>query len=144
MLMLLLLVGCSTPAPQKAEIIYPTENEYQNSELNISYMLGHNQYTFSAESKNSEILISSQNNAQVIESKKIDKDQYINFAKKVSDFAKNFLSKNPHHKKADCKTPFSIEIRVNDKKSFIQGCRQQDKEGELGKLIRDGEILFFQ
>ncbi|MEK2688203.1 hypothetical protein [Bdellovibrio sp. GT3] len=80
-------------------------------------------------------------NEKVIENRPVSREKYIAFANRVYDFAEKYNGSVATQD--DCKSPFTIRMEKAGAVKDVQGCRGSDETGELGKIIREGEILFY-
>ncbi|WP_413584668.1 hypothetical protein [Bdellovibrio sp. HCB274] len=141
MLSLLVLSACATPAKKDESFISPSAATVPANSISINYALRHNVYLFELNSKGGrEFDAKSAVNEKVIENRKISREHYISFANRIYDFAEKY--KDNKAVDSDCRSPFKIRMEKNGQVSEVEGCRTNDT-GELGKIIREGEILFY-
>jgi len=76
----------------------------------------------------------------VIDEATIRKEKYLHFAEKVFNFAKTAqrIPSDDH----ECRSPFSITLKIDAKTYTSKGCRVQG-EGSFGALVREGEFLLY-
>ncbi|WP_413557693.1 hypothetical protein [Bdellovibrio sp. HCB209] len=136
------LAACATKPAKEKNFISPEASKVPSNTISINYALRHNSYLFELQSVgDAEFSAKSVVNEKVIEKRKISRDNYISFANRIYDFAEKYKAGPVVGE--ECKTPFSIRLVKDGEISEVQGCRTQDGGGELGKIIREGEILFY-
>ncbi|WP_413575037.1 hypothetical protein ACLVWU_12315 [Bdellovibrio sp. HCB290] len=141
LLSLLVLSACATPAKKDDNFISPDATAVPTNSISINYALRQNVYLFELNSQGGrEFDAKSAVNEKVIEKRKISKEHYISFANRIYDFAEKY--KDSKSADSDCRSPFKIRMEKNGQVSEVEGCRTNDT-GELGKIIREGEILFY-
>ncbi|MDX9730889.1 MAG: hypothetical protein RBT63_03875 [Bdellovibrionales bacterium] len=135
-------ISCATPPSKPFLQENDTTTQLQNAII-IQYTLGHNQYTFEIKSRPDDLFkVRSLVNEKVIEEKKIAKEKYVSFANKVHEYAQSVPVQQTSFE--ECQHPYSILIQKDrEADKTIRGCRSDDTKGALGRLIREGEILFY-
>jgi len=141
------LPACST-SPSARDSAAEQVAHAQSTQVEISYVLGHNQHRFTGQS-------SSQGNSQgrsqkaevttyfekdIVQQADVDSSKYLGFVTKVVAFAQT-----PHRIPAqsdECRSPFSVTVKIDEKTYTSDGCRFSD-EGGLSRLVRDGEFLLY-
>ena len=133
------LTACAGSAP-KPESPPDKGGGEATSSVDITYMLGHNQRRFYAESKAGGVLAQTFLDRQIVEAGQIDREHYLGFLKKASSFidaaGKTSLERIP------CRSPFTVTVRVGEATQATKGCRSADESG-ISHLVRDGEFLLF-
>lgn len=127
------LMGCATP-----QLITPANAK--KSKIEIDYVLGHSRYRYIASGGENDAEISSYRDEQQIETKKISPDKYEDFALRLE---KAIRSSPVGVVDENCRTPYQIKITIEDRTSMMSGCRSADSEGQIGKLLKEGEFLFY-
>lgn len=136
------LAACATKPTQPENFIPPGAQVVPKNTISINYSLRHNAYLFQLQSVNdADFTAKSAVNEKVIEDRKIARDKYISIANRIYDFAETY--KKTKTATEECKSPFNIRMEKNGQVNEVQGCRSNDESGELGKIIREGEILFY-
>ncbi|QLY24266.1 hypothetical protein [Bdellovibrio sp. KM01] len=137
-----MLAACATKPAKEESFIPPGIQVVPKNTISINYSLRHNAYLFQLQSVNdSDFSAKSAVNEKVIEDRKIARDKYISIANRIYDFAESY--KKTKAGTEECKSPFNIRMEKNGQVNEVQGCRSNDESGELGKIIREGEILFY-
>jgi len=133
------LCGCSThPVARDA-----TSDEVAHAEITqveISYVLGHNQHRFTAQSAAQKAEVTTYLEKDIVQQANVDSAKYLSFVSKVVSFAQK-----PHRTPAqadECRSPFSVTVKIDGKTYTSDGCRFSD-EGSLSRLVRDGEFLLY-
>jgi hypothetical protein len=138
-----MLASCASS--NKYEIEKIEERDLVESSVNITYQTGHKIYSFKAWSVENNAQMANYLNNQLIEEKEISYEQYLDFSNQALELAKSHPEFAEEEKTDElCKMPFSIEIKTPDRIKNLMGCRSDDEEGRLGRLIRTGEILFYK
>ncbi len=136
------VAACASTPTQESSFISPGIQEVPKNTISINYSLRHNAYLFELQSVNeTDFTAKSAVNEKIIEDRKIPRDKYISIANRIYDFAEKY--KKTQAAVPECKAPFNIRMIKNGQVSEVQGCRSNDEAGELGKIIREGEILFY-
>ncbi|UYL07577.1 hypothetical protein B9G69_011025 [Bdellovibrio sp. SKB1291214] len=137
------IAACATKPANETTFIQPAASVVPKNTISINYSLRHNIYLFQLQSVNdSEFNAKSVVNEKVIEDRAIPREKYISFANRIYDFAEKYKSEKLAAV-PDCKAPFNIRLEKAGQVEEVQGCRSNDASGELGKIIREGEILFY-
>lgn len=134
----LILTACST-APYKVEF----DNSLSKSRVEVNYNLGHDAYILLLSSNEKNFMISSYVNGQQLEHALLSEEQFSEFAQKVSDLVHSIQKESDLGIDPSCKAPFSIVVQNAGNKALTEGCRSEDENGQLGRLIREAEILFY-
>lgn len=138
-----LMGACATKPAAETTFIQPAATVVPKNTISINYSLRHNVYLFQLQSVNDvDFTAKSTVNEKVIEDRKIPREKYISFANRIYDFAEKYKAKKLASVD-DCKAPFNIRLEKDGKVDEVQGCRSNDESGEFGKIIREGEILFY-
>jgi hypothetical protein len=136
------LAACASTPNKNSDFIAPGAQAVPKNTISINYSLRHNAYLFQLQSVgDAEFTAKSTVNDKVIEDRKIARDKYISIANRIYDFAEKY--KKTQGTVAECKAPFNIRLVKSGEVTEVQGCRSNDESGELGKIIREGEILFY-
>lgn len=127
-------LGCAS----KQHLITP-ENLRQ-SQIEITYMLGHSLYKYVATGGKTKAEVSSYRDNQVLEKRTIPLARYQEFSAKLED-----AIRSAPHQEVDpsCRTPYKIHIIIEDKERTTSGCRNTDSEGQIGQILKEGEFLFY-
>lgn len=139
---LVFLAACAGKPGKDDKFLSPEVSRVPSNTVSINYALRHNVYLFELQSVgDTEFSVKSTVNEKQIEKRKISRDNYISFANRIHEFAEKY--KQVPSNGDECKSPFSIRMEKDGQVSEVQGCRSNDNSGELGKIIREGEILFY-
>ena len=130
----ILLTSCTTGS----KVIEPAN--VQNSNVTISYNLGHSRYQFLATAKDEIAEISSWRDDKVLERKNISLEKYLKFADQVHLAIQSY---KPETREEECRTPFQISLVSQKKQKTVNGCRGDAGDGQIGKVIKEGEHLFY-
>jgi hypothetical protein len=115
-----------------------------DSSIDISYVLGHSHRRFLAKAKDSNCVAQSYFDQQILKENEIDGKHYEEFFSKVSKFmtAPQRVPAAQAASSEECRSPFTVTVRLGKKTQAFQGCRGSD-EGALAHLVKDGEFLLF-
>jgi hypothetical protein len=137
------MAACASKPTAETTFIEPAISAVPKNTISINYSLRHNQYLFQLQSVNDkDFTAKSAVNEKVIEDRKIPREKYISIANRIYDFAEKYKA-TKSAAVPECKAPFNIRLEKDGKVDEVQGCRSNDESGELGKIIREGEILFY-
>jgi hypothetical protein len=119
-------------------------SELLDSGVEIRYSLARSAYRLELVAEKGEAMALSGVNEQSLEKRKIDIDSYLSFVNKASLIAHELERGDDLEAIAECKTPYTITLRKNGQTaSQVSGCRSSDPEGKIGRLIQEGEFLFY-
>lgn len=110
----------------------------EESEVEISYLLGHQLYQINAINLNGKREVSSGRDGVILEKAVVQQDQFVEFAKFAEKTARE-SSENPLIE--NCRSPFSIRIKVKSNELISSGCRTDQGHVAISDLIRKGESL---
>lgn len=127
-----LLMGCVSPP----RVIKP--ETVQDSEVTISYNLGHSRYRFLAKADSEKAEISSWRDDKILAKRAIPLTKYLEFADQVHQAIK---SRSTSTASGECRTPFRIEMVAKDDQYTVSGCRGESGDEKIGQLIKEGEFL---
>ncbi len=128
--------GCASSKP-KLDTSKQTPEE-GDSNIEITYVLGHNRYKFCAAATESMAAGQTFIEREKLQDSKIDLAKYTAFLKRVSEFSA-LPQRTPA---AFCRSPFTIAVRIGKRKEVLSGCRTGN-EAELSKIIQEGEFLLY-
>ena len=136
------LSGCSsTPkaiSPPQIEASVPSLASSKN-QIDIQYTLGRrDHYRFYAMDEGDTAKASTYLNRQILDEGAIDRNQFENFLKKVLQY----VQESPKATNGPCRSPFTIQVKIENKVSSASGCRSDD-HGRLSRLIQEGEFLLY-
>jgi hypothetical protein len=133
------LSACST-SPASRESAADQVAHAQSTQVEISYVLGHNQHRFTAQSSSQKAEVTTYLEKDIVQQADVDSSKYLGFVTKVVAFAQT-----PHRTPSqfdECRFPFSVTVKIDEKTYTSDGCRFSD-EGGLSRLVRDGEFLLY-
>ncbi|MBC7385079.1 MAG: hypothetical protein H7301_02820 [Cryobacterium sp.] len=142
-LLLLGFFGCSSTEKNwvPSEV---SRDDLRESSVEVRYTLAQNNYRLQVAAVNGEVNGYNGVNEQPIERQKIRSVSYLNFLKKASSILDSLKKKMKNEEIKDCKTPFLLTVqRSGEPLEKIAGCRSHDSEGQVGRLIQEGEFLFY-
>lgn len=128
------LTSCASPP----RLITP--ETVQNSQVNISYNLGHSRYRFLAKADSKKAEISSWRDDKVLAKRAIPLSKYLEFADQVHRAVKSH-SATPAS--GECRTPFRIQMVSKEDQYTVSGCRGESGDEKIGQLIKEGEFLLY-
>lgn len=131
------------------------QTELSDSSVDISYVLGHSHRRFVAWARSESFGGQTLLEHQILRESGIDRHHYTEFLSKVEQFVSTPLRKpadqgaaaatrpsTPPQSGNQCRTPFTVTLRIGTDTKTLQGCRGAD-EGALSHLVRDGEFLLY-
>lgn len=152
--------GCATPpaarpidatsasATASANAFTDAPAPLADSQVDISYVLGHSHRRFLARAKDASCVAQAFLDRQVLRENEVSSKQYEAYFGKVSQF----VAANANRARAgaqqrmpaeeDCRSPFKVTVHRGSASESFQGCRGAD-DGALAHLVRDGEFLLF-
>lgn len=136
----LLISACATKKP------HIDQRNLSESQVDISYMLGHSSYRYRASSKKETAEIASYRDQSLLEKRTIPMETYKSFMKKVEEaLQKSNASSGPptQEELQGCRTAYSVSVKTKQQKMAMSGCRSEDTEGFIGQLIKEGEFLMY-
>jgi hypothetical protein len=140
----LLLSACSTAPKSKEPAAARTVKLDDSSGVEIRYVFQHNHYRLEMRSENGKVEATNGVNEQPLERRTIHPGRYSEFLKKASTTAEEIERASRGHEFAECKVPFTLRLLSGGKaKKEITGCRTNDPHGKIGRLIQEGEFLFY-
>jgi hypothetical protein len=114
-----------------------------DSELDITYVLGHDLHRFVARAKDRRILGRTFLDRELLKKNAIDEKRYSELFEKVVEFVEN-----PAHEAPDalgsCRTPFTVRVRAGGESITTSGCRTSEMGMQLSQLARDAEFLLLR
>lgn len=138
------LSSCSTPS-EKTSFEPSSSDELRDSTVEIHYSLAQNFYRLEVSAKEGKIEGVNGVNSQSLEKRKIGRSQYLSFVNQASIVARTILREAKSDIPQDCKTPYALTVsRKGDAPLKVSGCRSHDPEGRIGRLIQEGEFLFYK
>lgn len=107
-----------------------------NTEFTIRYTIGDDIYHYhSNENRNVEVT----RNDTMIEKEEITLGKY----HKILSAIEKYVRKSKNKMDEFCRGPYRVNLKLRDYESEYFSCRSRDKNGELGRLIREIEILLY-
>ena len=146
------LPGCASPGSAGADDSSGSRKELSaqsrsavlvDSEVDITYVLGHDLHRFLARAKDQRILGRTFLDRELLKKSSIDGKRYSELFEKAADFVQN-----PAHRAPDslggCRSPFTVKIRAGAESLTTSGCRTANESGtSLSQLARDAEYLLY-
>lgn len=117
-----------------------TPDNAMKSKIEINYALGRSQYKYVAIGGKDQAEVSSFKDEKLLEKKSISPEKYQAFASKLENAIHATPSSEPQE---NCRTPYKIDVMIAEKESTFKGCRSDDTNGQIGKLLREGEFIFY-
>jgi hypothetical protein len=138
--MLLLTQACSTahltpPAGDNGDMLHA-----QLTHVEIDYFLGHNQYKLTGDGAPMNAEVTTYLEKNIVQQGVVDPRKYVGFLSQAIAFAEK--PRRDPSQETDCRSPFSVVVKIDAKSYTSKGCRSSD-EGGLSRLIRDGEFLLY-
>lgn len=139
--LIVFLAACSA-APKSAHLLDAAGKG--ESGVEIKYSLALTLYRLEVTTKGNEAIALSGVNDQPIERKKINSDQFSTFLERASLIAQEISRTESANDLKDCKTPYTLTLKKEGTITRkVSGCRSDDPEGRIGRLIQEGEFLFY-
>jgi hypothetical protein len=132
--------GASAEAAPPGFKVDPT----QSSSVDITYVLGHYQHRFTAQSDEKNATAETFLEKDKVEEGPIDRSQYVEFLQKAAAFvahSKTPLGRDVANAGA-CRNPFTITVWIGKETYTSNGCRSND-DGALSHLVKEGEFLLY-
>lgn len=129
---------CTSACAGKELIVKP--DTLSESRVEISYVLGHTQYSYVAIGDPNKAEVSSYRDERLLEKQTIPLVRYQEFIKKVENI---FETATKEEVDENCRTPYRVFVVVKKKEHTATGCRSADSEGLLGQVLKEGEFLFY-
>jgi hypothetical protein len=141
---IVLLSACaSSPKPTAPDSARPVK-VHDSSGVEIRYVFQHNHYRLEMRAENGKVEATNGVNEQPLERRAIHPERYTEFLKKASTTAEEIERSSSGQEIAECKVPFTLRLLAGGKpKKEISGCRTNDPHGKIGRLIQEGEFLFY-
>jgi hypothetical protein len=138
--------GCSTTkpvAPSKAPD--SAASSLHASNFDIAYNLGgHGEHRLTGSSSSpasgGEPHVATFDEREVVDEDKVNAEGYGKFVAHLLSFAQK--TQRAPSQEAECRSPYSISIKIDGKTYTSKGCRDDDG-GDFAKLVREGEFLLY-
>jgi hypothetical protein len=134
LLFVLLFSSCSV-------LMFGTRSPNLPDSLEIRHQLSNSTYRYLAiANEDSSYLLTSFKDDHKLEQRNIPQETFLKFYTFFESQLPNLI-KVPMD--SSCRTPFIVTIAEQDHSKVIQGCRSLDENGVLGKILQEGEQLFY-
>jgi hypothetical protein len=138
-----LLFGCASP-PERSAPAARTVTLDESSGVEIRYVFQHNIYRLEMRAENGKVEALNGVNEQPLERRAIHPQRYSDFLRKASTTAEEIEQTAGRAELSECKVPYTLRLLAGGKpKKEISGCRTNDPQGKIGRLIQEGEFLFY-
>jgi hypothetical protein len=136
--------GCATAPPSGNGLTDAAVTKAQRTSFDIVYSLGgHGEHrltgTFSAAEGAPHVAAYSER--EVVDEAQINAGSYDHFLEKIVHFTQK--PQRLPAQELDCRTPYWITLKIDEKSYTSKGCRASDDSGEFAKLVREGEFLLY-
>jgi hypothetical protein len=138
------LVFACTTAPKSTTPAGRIVQLDESSGVEIRYVLQDNLYRLEMRSENGKVEALNGVNEQPLERRAIHPQRYSEFLRKASTTAEEIERAAGKSEISECKVPYTLRLLAGGKaKKEISGCRTNDPQGKIGRLIQEGEFLFY-
>lgn len=141
---LALTPGCSTtqkPKTTAQTLAKPMGVNTHTERVSISYVLGRSKRKFRIEAKEKQFIVQTILDRQILMEGVIDQERFDSFMRKLTEFVMGFKSPEPLSLES-CRTPFTVEIVIENNLTKIEGCRSPE-DTTLSRILREGEFLIY-
>jgi len=135
--------GCSTAPenPSRPEQANSTDIVLKDSNVDLTYTMGHAQHRFSASANALAITAQSWIDKKILEQGPLSPQPYRSLVAQVAQFVEE--SNRQPADTAPCRASFTIQLRIGQEKRTLVGCRTSEKGSHFGTIARDAEFLLY-